>query len=137
MPAVSTVWDPKRVGPLHITLKTMGSVRNWTQHNLLRTCLSKKQQRWTKCIGEVLFAYNTMENQTTGYSPYFLMFGRSPCLPVDLLLGGKDTGVPIGTTEEWIRNLFRLLIVWQGSNWTMPQRYDANSMESPLMMPAC
>ena len=41
--------------------------------------------RWLDHIGSICHAYNTMRSQVTGYSPHFLMFGRRPCLPIDLL----------------------------------------------------
>ena len=58
-------------------------------HQTLQRMISKldleKCRKWPKHIGSVLIAYNATRSQVTGYSPYFLMFGRRPQLPVDLL----------------------------------------------------
>lgn len=35
--------------------------------------------------GAVCMAYNTSIQQTTGYSPFFLMYGRQAQIPVDLM----------------------------------------------------
>lgn len=34
-----------------------------------------------------MFAYRTSIHEATGFTPYHLNFGRSPCLPIDVLLG--------------------------------------------------
>ena len=58
-------------------------------HQTLQRMISKldpeKRRKWPKHIGSVLITYNATRSQVTGYSPYFLMFGRRPQLPVDLL----------------------------------------------------
>ena len=58
-------------------------------HQTLQRMIGKldleKRRKWPKHIGSVLIAYNTIQSQVTGYSPYFLMFGQRPWLPVDLL----------------------------------------------------
>ena len=38
---------------------------------------------WDKNIAPVLFAYRTSKHATTGISPFFLMYGREPRLPID------------------------------------------------------
>ena len=58
-------------------------------HQTLQRMIGKlnpeKHRKWPEHIGSVLIAYNATQSQVTGYSPYFLMFGRRPQLPVDLL----------------------------------------------------
>ena len=46
---------------------------------------SSKKRRWPEHIASICHAYNSTRSQVTGYSPYFLMFGRRPRIPVDLL----------------------------------------------------
>ena len=45
--------------------------------------------KWDQFIPAILFSYRTGICESTGFSPYFLMFGRPPNLPIDLLLGTK------------------------------------------------
>lgn len=75
---------------------------NRTLHDLLRTLPSEKKKRWPQHLPHVLFAYNTTAHQSTGFSPYELMFGRKPILPLDSLLGTVDPPSEL-TTEEWVR----------------------------------
>lgn len=76
---------------------------NRTLHDLLRALPSEKKKRWDEYLHEVLFAYNTTENATTGFSPFFLMFGRSPDLPIDhLLRGGTGEKRGGGMVETWV-----------------------------------
>ena len=75
---------------------------NRTLHNLLRTLPSEKKKRWPTHLPHVLFAYNTTVHQSTGFSPYELMFGRKPILPLDSLLGTVDSPSEM-TSEEWVR----------------------------------
>ena len=40
---------------------------------------------WSEHLSEMLAAYNGTHSAVTGYSPYFLLFGRKPRMPVDCL----------------------------------------------------
>ena len=55
--------------------------------NMLGTLPKKKQSEWKNHIGILVHAYNCTWNSATGFSPYFLMFGKQPCLPINVTLG--------------------------------------------------
>ena len=44
-----------------------------------------KKARWSEHLPEMLAAYNGTRSAVTGYSPYFLFFGRKSRMPVDCL----------------------------------------------------
>ena len=44
-----------------------------------------KKACWSEHLPELLMAYNATRSAVTGYSPYYLVFGRRPRIPVDYL----------------------------------------------------
>jgi transposase InsO family protein len=60
---------------------------------------------WDKEIQKLAFAIRTSINETTGDTPAYLNLGRDPQLPLDLILGNRESGPPPTTLEhQYIRN---------------------------------
>ena len=66
----------------------------------------EKRAKWPLHLGPILIAYNATRSLITGYSPYFLMFGRRPRLPVDLLFPTVRRDEDSRTTDEYITSLY-------------------------------
>jgi len=49
----------------------------------------KKSPNWDNCVPAAVFAYRVSDNDTTGYSPYFLQTGREARLPADNVFSPK------------------------------------------------
>ncbi|RVE67423.1 hypothetical protein OJAV_G00102810 [Oryzias javanicus] len=58
---------------------------NRTLGNMIRALPLRTKQDWPQQIQTLTFAYNATVHETTGFAPFYLMFGRVPRLPVDVL----------------------------------------------------
>ena len=67
---------------------------NRTLLDMLGTLNDQRKSQWHKYVPALVHAYNCTRHSTTGYAPYFLMFGRHPTLAVDVALGSaqKESG---------------------------------------------
>ena len=63
--------------------------------------------RWKDFLPTVKMVVNSLPNRSTRYSPFFLMYGYHPVLPVELLKGDKSTNV-----ETLLKFLDRTQEVW-------------------------
>eukprot|EP00731_Ephydatia_muelleri_P024551 Em0016g822a len=52
------------------------------------------EQNWDLCIPTVMLAYRTSVQESTGCTPYFLLFGREARLPVDVMFGLPPSVTP-------------------------------------------
>ena len=60
---------------------------NRTLLQMLGTLTTEQKQNWKKYVGPMVHACNSLRQNTTGHTPYFLMFGRQHRLPVDFTFG--------------------------------------------------
>ncbi|KAL5510632.1 hypothetical protein EMCRGX_G006204 [Ephydatia muelleri] len=58
---------------------------NRTLQDMLAIAVGKHPADWEVYIRKLCFAYNTSVHSSTGYSPFFLMFGRQATIPIDLM----------------------------------------------------
>ena len=82
-------------------------------HQTLRRMIGKmdpeKRCKWPSHLGSVIIAYNATRSLVTGFSPYFLMFGRRPHLPIDLLFPTARRQESSRTVDEYVLSLYERL----------------------------
>jgi hypothetical protein len=66
---------------------------------MLRPYVGKHQNDWDEHLSFVLLAYNSSIQESTGYSPFELMYGRNARLPIDLLYGQPISNVSESITQ--------------------------------------
>ena len=57
-----------------------------TLTNLIKTSIAENKKQWDENLKYINFVINTTTNQTTGYSPFEMTFGRNPNIPSTLSL---------------------------------------------------
>ena len=116
---------------------------NRTMHDLLRT-LPKQKPKWPAFLGDLVFSYNTTPHSSTGYSPFYIMYGRDAKLRWDLIIEEGDPQEPIDDVHEWIQIHQRKLqtaykIVKRRLEHSAQQRkafYDRKAKEAHIMVGA-
>ena len=58
---------------------------NRTFCNMLKSLKESEKKSWNKHLSKFSFAYNSTVNKSTGFSPFYLMFGRYSVLPIDYI----------------------------------------------------
>ena len=74
-----------RTSPYHAQTNGQVERMNQTIIRMIGKLEEDKKACWSEHLPELLMAYNATRSAVTGYSPYYLLFGRRPRIPVDYL----------------------------------------------------
>lgn len=77
--------DKSHTTPYHPMGNGIAERFNRTLGSMIRTLPPKAKSKWPQMLQQLTFCYNCTEHETTGFAPFFLMFGRVPRLPIDVL----------------------------------------------------
>ena len=82
-----------RTTPYHPQCNGICECMNRTLLQMLRSLAETQKQQWPTAVNKMIHAYNSTKHSSTGFSPFFLLFGREPRLAIDLLLGRDDNKI--------------------------------------------
>ena len=82
---------------------------NRTLLNMLATVAKNHPHKWEESLCKVCLAYNSSIHETTGYSPFFLVYGREARLPVDVMFGDSQS-TAFSSPSEFVRDLRSTLV---------------------------
>ena len=80
-----------RTTPYHAMGNGMVERFNKTLLNMMGTLPEQQKSDWKAYVPTLTHAYNAAVHESTGFSPFFLMFGRHPRLSIDAFLGLSTT----------------------------------------------
>lgn len=72
---ITSSYHPQANGQVESTNKVIKAI--------LTKTVSSHRQDWVTRLPEALWAYRTTWRNTTGYSPYQLVFGKEPIFPIE------------------------------------------------------
>ena len=85
---------------------------NGTLKNMLKRLMSERPSDWDRYINAALFAYREIPQETTGFSPFELLYGRNVKGPSQLLYEQwtqKNVDAEERTVSEYVQNLATML----------------------------
>lgn len=84
-----------------------GSVErfNRTLGDMIRALTPDKKVDWPRRLQTLTFMYNCIVSESTGYAPFYLMFGRVPRLPIDVLFRTVLNDSNVTSFDKYVESL--------------------------------
>ena len=98
-----------RTTPYHAMGNGVVERMNSSLLGMLRTLTTEQKTRWKDFVPALVHAYNSTKHDSTNFSPFYLMFGRQPRLPVDIMLGTPSPEESSANTTIYSRDLRKRL----------------------------
>uniref|UniRef100_A0A8B9GYV3 Integrase catalytic domain-containing protein n=1 Tax=Astyanax mexicanus TaxID=7994 RepID=A0A8B9GYV3_ASTMX len=93
----TTIYHPMGNGQVERFNRTLG--------NMIRALPPRSKQKWPQMLQTLTFAYNCTAHESTGYAPFYLMYGRIPRLPVDVMFSNIARDNDIMDYDRYVKRM--------------------------------
>ena len=103
---------PNKTAPYHPASDRLVERLNITLLMMLAMFAGENRDEWDELLPAVMMAYRSSVNESTGFSPYRLMFGKECTLPMDVDLPRRDQDMsdPIKNPYAlWVRDALEVV----------------------------
>ncbi|CAF0934377.1 unnamed protein product [Brachionus calyciflorus] len=83
-----------RTSQFHLECDGLSERLNRTLKRMIKCFINDNHDNWDELLPALSFAYNTATHSTTKFTPYELMYGRKPKLPIDLVYKTQKLDLP-------------------------------------------
>ena len=97
-----------RTTPYHPECDGLSERFNRTLISMVSAFIDEKQDNWDKLLPMLTFAYNTAVHGTTKCTPFELIYGRKPKIPLDVICDEKKVNLQL-TPEDYAENVSKVL----------------------------
>ena len=113
-----------RTTPYHPQGNAQAERFNHTLIHMIGTLDPKQKEKWQDWVATVTHAYNCTCCESTGFSPYYLMFGSILRLPIDIHYGVTQPQLMEKSRQNYARKLRAKL------NWAFKVAKETNNSEA-------
>jgi len=96
---------------------------NRTLEEMLSKFVNPQLSNWDELLPSALFAYNTSVHSSTGYSPFEMIHGFTPRMPIETSIVLQP---PKAKASEWVKSIHQRAEVLQEAGLVNQERHASN-----------
>lgn len=127
--------DKSRTTPYHPMGNGSCERMNQSLIRMLGTLPEHKKKNWPKFLGMLVLAYNGTPHESTGFPPYYLMFGRQCRLPVDCLFPGEKRPQQVEEVREALEWAWSAALEKSDSSKERSKKYYDRKVRGATLVP--
>ena len=116
-----------QTSPYHMQTNGQCERFNSTLINKLGTLPKEKKSEWKNHNRTLVHNYNCTRNSATGFSPYYLMYGRQPHLPVHVMLGLAPHTITEPKTSKFVQKMRECTTWGSKKSWSLSDKRGAKT----------